>query len=176
MRYLKTLGKRKSPADAQIAFCHDARVMTNTGLNDKLKELRERAGLSIRDVGRALGSSGSSYSHYEYRYKEDHLPFRIAQQLARLYARHGIAPEDVMALAGDSGGLSDPGSHFSSQKPATAAARALRNLDRPPASHGGNEIKIAIVGNTAQIVATVDREGLDALRRKLDAIEDLITD
>jgi transcriptional regulator with XRE-family HTH domain len=166
VRYLKALGKRKSPADTQIAFRHDARGMTNTRLNEKLKSLRERAGLSIRDVGAALGSSGSSYSHYEYRYKEDHLPFRIAQQLARLYAEHGIAAEDVMALAGNSVGLNEPPSPFAAPKPQTTAARALRNLDRPPATDIENEIKIAIVGKTAQIVATVDR----------DAIEDLITD
>ena len=60
----------------------------------------------------------------------------------------------------------------------TYVDRALEQLDKPPATTGTglgrNEIKIAVVGELAQIVATIDREGLADLRRKIDAIELMI--
>lgn len=39
-----------------------------------------------------------------------------------------------------------------------------------------NEIKVAIVGPLAQIVATIDKDGIDRLRAKLDAIESMLDD
>jgi transcriptional regulator with XRE-family HTH domain len=63
----------------------------------------------------------------------------------------------------------------------TYADRALEDLDKPPEAKGTplaasplNEIKIAVVGNLAQIVATIDREGLQRLRQKLDALEAML--
>ena len=41
----------------------------------KLKQLRQRAGLSIREVAHALGmENGSSYQHYEDRFRKPFLP------------------------------------------------------------------------------------------------------
>ena len=41
----------------------------------KLKQLRQRAGLSIREVAHALGmENGSSYQHYEDRFRKPLLP------------------------------------------------------------------------------------------------------
>lgn len=61
--------------------------------------------------------------------------------------------------------------------PATRAGRILADLDgeaKSAPSQPTNEIKIAIVGPLAQIVATVDRAGLARLRAKLDAIESML--
>lgn len=56
--------------------------------------------------------------------------------------------------------------------------RVLELLDQPPQapSQPVNEIKIAVVGKIAQIVATVDRDGINRLRAKLDAIERMLDD
>jgi transcriptional regulator with XRE-family HTH domain len=66
-----------------------------------------------------------------------------------------------------------------SYTPATRAGRILAELDGDAARAAAqptNEIKIAIVGSLAQIVATVDRAGLARLRAKLDAIESMLDD
>lgn len=63
--------------------------------------------------------------------------------------------------------------------PSTRAGRILADLDRDPSDTGTqpvNEIKIAIVGPLAQIMATVDRAGIARLRAKLDAIETMLDD
>lgn len=61
----------------------------------------------------------------------------------------------------------------------THADRALAKLDQDdpaPNAQSLNEIKIAVVGSVAQIVATVNRDGIAKLRKKLDAIESMIDD
>jgi len=64
----------------------------------------------------------------------------------------------------------------------TEAGRILENLDQGnpvetgPNAQTRNEIKIAVVGDLAQIVATVDKLGLTRLRAKLDAIESMLDD
>lgn len=66
---------------------------------------------------------------------------------------------------------------FGNGGPNTLAARSLSTIDRPeavPNAQTLNEIKIAVVGPLAQIVATVNREGLTKLRQKLDAIEAML--
>jgi len=69
---------------------------------------------------------------------------------------------------------------------ASARTRTGATLDRMMADERGdaaplsaqhvNEIKIAVVGPLAQIVATVDRAGIARLREKLDALETMLDD
>lgn len=57
------------------------------------------------------------------------------------------------------------------------AEEAMNNLRDPKVAaemNAVNEIKIGIKGDVAQIIATVDREGIAKLRKKLDAIESLL--
>jgi plasmid maintenance system antidote protein VapI len=65
---------------------------------------------------------------------------------------------------------------FTRPRPKTTADRVLEALDQPPGPMAQtiNEIKIAVVGPIAQIVATVDRAGIAKLRQKLDAIESML--
>lgn len=75
--------------------------------------------------------------------------------------------------------LREDAAMFSGPRPQTTADRALARLDADPPTPRAlvkNEIKIALVGPLAQIVATVDREGLEKLRKKLDAIESMLDD
>lgn len=67
--------------------------------------------------------------------------------------------------------------HVFTGRPETQADRSLASLDAPPPeAPARNVIKVAVVGDLAQIVATVDKKGLIRLREKLDAIETMLDD
>jgi len=67
----------------------------------KLKQLRQRAGLSIREVAHALGMEhGSSYQHYEDRFRKPHLPLDLMRKLAPILAKGGVEAPELLALAG----------------------------------------------------------------------------
>jgi transcriptional regulator with XRE-family HTH domain len=70
-------------------------------VSKSLKTLRERAGLSVRDVARYLQfENHSRYSYYEgAKFKSD-LPVPLARKLAGLFAEYGVASEETLALAG----------------------------------------------------------------------------
>jgi hypothetical protein len=75
----------------------------------QLKALRSRAGLSIREVAQALGMEhGSSYQHYEDRFKKAYLPLDLIQKLAPIFAPGGVEPAELYALAGVSAGGDRP--------------------------------------------------------------------
>ncbi|HUZ74061.1 MAG TPA: S24 family peptidase [Stellaceae bacterium] len=70
----------------------------------KLKLLRQRAGLSIREVAHALGMEhGSSYQHYEDRFRKAHLPLDLMRKLAPIFAKGGVEASELLALAGIDG-------------------------------------------------------------------------
>lgn len=76
----------------------------------KLKQLRQRAGLSIREVAHALGmENGSSYQHYEDRFRKPFLPLDLTQRLVPIFAEKGIDADELYALAGVAGGARAPG-------------------------------------------------------------------
>lgn len=66
----------------------------------KLRELRERTGLTVRFLAGVLGQeSPNGYAHYEKRGKKP-LPIEVARALAPAMAKHGVQPSEVMELAG----------------------------------------------------------------------------
>ena len=73
-------------------------------ISRRLKQLRQRAGLSIREVAHALGMEhGSSYQHYEDRFRKPLLPLDLAQRLAPIFGARGVDPAELFALAGVDG-------------------------------------------------------------------------
>jgi len=67
----------------------------------RLKQLRKQANLSIREVAHALGMEyGSSYQHYEDRFKKPFLPLDLVMRLIPILGRGGVHPKDIYALAG----------------------------------------------------------------------------
>jgi phage repressor protein C with HTH and peptisase S24 domain len=72
----------------------------------RIKALRERAGLSMADLARALGFRGaSSYQRYEdpVLFTKPYVPLDIAEKLTAALAGRGVPPisrVEVMALAG----------------------------------------------------------------------------
>jgi phage repressor protein C with HTH and peptisase S24 domain len=65
-----------------------------------LKRLRERTGLSVREVAAKLGRPGSSYASYEDKYKKPFLPVDLIKLLIPVFAPYGIAESELWALAG----------------------------------------------------------------------------
>ena len=68
----------------------------------RLKDMRERAGLSVRAMAQRVGMSSSGYSHYETasRFKDEYLPMAVAMQIARALEGTAVDPDEVMDLAG----------------------------------------------------------------------------
>jgi hypothetical protein len=67
----------------------------------QLKQLRARAGISIREVAHALGMEyGSSYQHYEDRFKRPFLPLDLVMKLIPILGKGGVQPAELYALAG----------------------------------------------------------------------------
>src|SRR5580704_17794678 len=70
----------------------------------RLKQVRQRAGISIRQVAEALGMEhGSSYQHYEDRFKKPLLPLELVLKLVPIFEPKGIDPAELFALAGVDG-------------------------------------------------------------------------
>jgi transcriptional regulator with XRE-family HTH domain len=103
--------------------------MNSTDIPQRLKALREGAGLSIRALADLLSMSSSGYAHYETpaRFKDPYLPMQLARDLARVLERYGVRPDQVMALTGsttpDAGdGRNHPGFSEDSARPWSPAA------------------------------------------------------
>jgi len=70
----------------------------------RLKQIRTRSGLSIRQVAESLGMEhGSSYQHYEDRFKKPLLPLDLILRLVPIFGPRGIESADLFALAGVDG-------------------------------------------------------------------------
>lgn len=70
-------------------------------VTDELRDLRERAGISVRTLADALGMPSSTYAQYESsRYKKRFLPLELTMRIAKELDKHGVARADTMALAG----------------------------------------------------------------------------
>ncbi len=79
-----------------------------------LKRLRERSGLSVREVASAIERPASTYASYEDKYRKPYLPLELAKQLETVLVGRGepaITSNDVLALAGVTRALfaSEPG-------------------------------------------------------------------
>jgi hypothetical protein len=74
---------------------------TVSEVSRQLKQLRQRAGLSIREVAQALGMEhGSSYQHYEDRFKKPLLPLELVMKLVPIFGAGGVEAGELYALAG----------------------------------------------------------------------------
>jgi hypothetical protein len=75
-----------------------------SAVSRRLKQVRQHAGLSIRQVAEALGMEhGSSYQHYEDRFKKPLLPLELVLKLVPIFEPRGVDPADLFALAGVDG-------------------------------------------------------------------------
>ena len=95
----------------------------------RLKQVRTRAGLSIRQVAEALGMEhGSSYQHYEDRFKKPLLPLDLILRLVPIFAPRGVDPAELFALAGVDGSGQRPLPSFARPEVAAPMMR-IEELD-----------------------------------------------
>ncbi|MGP1395703.1 MAG: helix-turn-helix domain-containing protein [Inquilinaceae bacterium] len=69
-------------------------------VGQRLKTLRQAAGLSVRFVARAVGRPATTYAAFEDRSDRETLPLDLVRDLVPVFAAREIAPREVLALAG----------------------------------------------------------------------------
>ena len=74
--------------------------MSGWDVRTELKDLRERTGLSVRDVAEKIDRPWTTYHYYETKTKKKYLPIELAEKLAVLFAKYGVDRGEVFALAG----------------------------------------------------------------------------
>jgi phage repressor protein C with HTH and peptisase S24 domain len=84
----------------------DADMIDEAEIPSRLKAIRERAHLSVRDMASRVGMSTSGYAHYESpsRFKAQYLPMEMAHKLASVFAGNEDVVAELMELAGQPGG------------------------------------------------------------------------
>ncbi len=118
-----------------------------SAVSRRLKEIRRRVGLSIREVAEALGMEhGSSYQHYEDRYRKPLLPLDLTQKLVPIFAKAGADPAELYALAG----VDASGSHLLGTKPAEDDPRIIRVKELDIRAGAG----AALTGETETVIDT----------------------
>jgi len=108
-----------------------------SAVSRRLKAIRQRASLSIRQVAEALGMEhGSSYQHYEDRFKKPLLPLDLVLKLVPIFAPRGIEAGELFALAGVDGSGHRPLAGPSRPELATPMLR-IEELDVRASAGGG---------------------------------------
>src|SRR5262249_55597895 len=70
-------------------------------IRKKLRELRERTGLSVREVSERLRyATPSGYQHYEDRFKGAFFPLQLINALKKIFIPYGVTEMELNALAG----------------------------------------------------------------------------
>lgn len=117
----------------------------------------------------AVDLSPSSYQHYEDKFKRKYMPYDLVAKLADALSAQGVLREDVLELAGPQSGFSEPPDNEILNNLYPRDASAKNSPNDPPGT-----MKFAIVENMVQVAATVDRDGIDELIRRLKKIKDVI--
>ena len=124
-------------------------------------------------VNRLASESGVATSTLARPLRKKDWPHKLSRDtIHKVREASGIDPSPFIPSA-----FSEDRAMFAGPRPRTNADRVLQNLDTEPEVQDDeplNEIKIAVVGSRAQIVATIDREGIAKLREKLKAIEAML--
>lgn len=143
-----------------------------------LKSLRLTAKLSLQQLADRLDIPLTTYRHWEERAKGRYLPQELVEKLVPILAECGIEPGEVLSLA-DVSVRHGLGAFSESRAPYTesAATRRLRQAvegAEEPESQVAGDFKIGSDGKRLQIIATVDREGVDELIRKLKIMKEIL--
>ncbi|WP_162302413.1 LexA family transcriptional regulator [Tabrizicola thermarum] len=90
----------------------------------RLKAIRERAHLSVRDMASRVGMSTSGYAHYESpsRFKAQYLPMEMAQKVASVFAGNDDVVAELMELAGQPVREGSDKDEYQSQRQSVPAA------------------------------------------------------
>jgi transcriptional regulator with XRE-family HTH domain len=143
----------------------------------RLREIRESAQVGVREIARRLGMPPSSYMHYENpeRFKGAFLPQQLATEIAKALEAEGQS-DAILALAaiGAQPGLSDPGPQPRIDIGALIDGKDKTAFVKNTANDELNKVMLALVGDRVQVAGTYDREGIDKLISRLEAVKDLL--
>lgn len=125
---------------APTSYKMAAMAETSAAARD-LKRLRERSGLSVREVASAIDRPASTYASYEDKYRKPYLPLELAKQLETVLVGRGEPPitsNDVLALAGVTRALfaGEPKGSDRNRPANDQAANDLPERDRPGLGRG----------------------------------------
>ena len=121
--------------------------------------LAQEAGVAVSTIGRPLREQDYKYA-------------LSPATVAKVHKASGIDPKPYMPKE-----MSEPNEMYRAGTGSTAARALKRLMEKETdqiARESINHIQIAVCGSIAQIVATIDREGIEKLRKKLDAIEAML--
>lgn len=110
-------------------------------IGQKLKAMRKRARLSVRDLAEKLEMPPSTYASYEDKFKKPFIPLPLARKMVNAYSGLGVERDEILALAGV-GGLGEPGE--SPPKHVVAAEirmAAVEELDVTAAAGDGADVE-----------------------------------
>lgn len=119
----------------------------------------------------------STYRHYEERFKGEFLPQRLVLSLLDALEANGADRARILAL----GAVKEPEPGFAApSQPYGGTARGNRLLDAlgdPPPRAPQNieqDMKIGTDGRYLSVVATVNRDGVDKLIKRLQIMRDML--
>jgi transcriptional regulator with XRE-family HTH domain len=120
-----------------------------------LKHFRLQKGLTLDQLAEVSGLSKGFLSQLETGARQPSM-----ETINILSTALNVAEADLIGPAG----FAEPGA------PASMARRILMDLDREPVE-GGQDFKLGTDGQRVQIIATVDRAGLQRLIKQLEAMK-----
>lgn len=139
----------------------------------RLRHAREKSGLSLQKMADRAGVPLSTYRHYEERYKGAYLPQQFVAALAPNLGDVPKLREEVLSLASMDSGMRENSAPYQSGAHARGAALlSAMNPETPSTTHP--PLRIGSDGHVVQIVATVDKAGIDELIRKLRLMQEML--
>lgn len=138
-------------------FARNPSAATERAMILNMKAIRNARGLTLEQVAEMTGLSKGFLSQLETGARQP-----STETLGLLSQALHVDTPDLIAP-----GFSDPG------PPNTIARRVLESLDKAP-EEGEQDFKIGTDGKRVQIIATVDRAGLDKLIKQLEMMKSFL--
>lgn len=141
---------------AMMQHSHSAATERPMILN--MKAIRTAKGLTLEQVAELTGLSKGFLSQLETGARKPSV-----ESLSMLSTAFKVSEADLLTARG----FEEPG-------PMTMARRVLANLDEKSTAKTEPDFKLGTDGKLVQIIATVDREGLDRLIRQLELMKEFL--
>ena len=164
------------------AFCADTSAhkvahyasMENASVANQLKTIREATGLSVEAMADRVGMPVGTYRHYEERIKKTYQPVDLIDRMIAATPDFPEFHQRLRELTG-SQGLAEPHKAYSASVRGTKLLETLSGQNRTDQiAPTANDFKIGSDGEHVQVVATVDKAGLEKLIRRLTIMKEML--
>lgn len=143
----------------------------------RLRALRKEANLTLEGIANRLGMEISTYRHYEERFKGKFLPQHLVLALLDALPANGADRSRILALGAvrePEEGLAAPAEPYRGNARGNRLLQVLSDPPAPGPKKIDQEMKIGTDGHYLSVVATVDREGVDRLIKRLQIMRDML--